>query len=86
LPSDIAQLVGRSEVAVEGCLRELAESGFFEVEKAPGRVYYHWRPKPKLKADLERFIAATGDRRGRLKALSLLLRKLGTVGAREGSD
>ena len=74
---DIAMEVGRSEDVVESCLTSLAEKGFFVVERSPGGTRYRWRPDGELAASVERFVNATADRRGRLKALSVLLRKLG---------
>ena len=42
---------------------------------------FRWHPNGDLAACVERFVAATSDRRGRLKALSVLLRKLGPPSA-----
>lgn len=83
LPCDIAELVGRPTQLVEECLRSLAQKGFFKVERSTERCHYHWAPDPKLAARLKRFVSATTDRRLRLKALSILLRKLGPAGSRD---
>lgn len=86
MPGDIAQLVGRPEAAVETCLGRLVEKGFFEAEPGRGTKRYVWNPKPELARSLAAFIKATSDRRGRLKALSLLLRKLGSGSPRDRLD
>lgn len=80
-PDEIAGLVGRPQGAVESCLKVLAEKGFFEIEVVPGRVYYHWKPEESLCAGLHEFVTATADRRGRLRALSALLRKISSATA-----
>jgi DNA-binding MarR family transcriptional regulator len=86
MPGDIAQLVGRPEPAVDTCLRRLVEKGFFVAEPGRGARRYVWSPSPELERSLTAFIKATSDRRGRLRALSLLLRKLGTGGSRDRPD
>jgi hypothetical protein len=83
VPCDIAQLVGRPEPAVDTCLKRLVDKGFFVSEPGRGAGRYAWRPSPELERSLAAFMKATSDRRGRLRALSLLLRKLGTSGARD---
>lgn len=86
LPGDVAQLVGRPEPAVDTCLRRLVEKGFFVTEPGPGARRYAWHPSPELARSLSAFVKATSDRRGRLRALSLLLRKLGSAGTRDRLD
>ena len=83
VPGDIAQLVGRPEPAVDICLRRLVDKGFFVTEPGRGVGGYSWKPSPELERSLAAFMKATSDRRGRLRALSLLLRKLGSGGARD---
>lgn len=78
---DIAELVGRPEALVEESLRTLADKGFFRIEESSGRSFFHFEPSPALADELGGFISATTDRRGRLKALSVLLRRLGPSGA-----
>lgn len=76
----IAEAIGRPEPQVERSLRSLVEKGFFRLEGAEPQDFYHFDPEPGLARELGAFVAATSDRRGRLKALSVLLRKLGPAG------
>ena len=76
-PTDIAQLVGRPQAMVDACLSSLAEKGFFLAEDSGGKTFYHWKPNADLARKVDGFVKATADRRGRLRALSILLRKVG---------
>lgn len=76
-PKQIAQLVGRPEASVRESLDTLVAKGFFQVEEGSDAAYYHWKPTRDLAQQVDAFVEATSDRRGRLRALSVLLRKLG---------
>jgi hypothetical protein len=79
-PRVLASELGRPVDVLDSCLRALADKGFFRRESAPSGPCYRWSPDDPLASRLQEFMAATADRRGRLTALSVLLRKLAGEG------